>query len=71
MCFSGGSKSTPPAEPQAPPPPPTEIDAQRAGTQDRQRAAARSQESGYESTMLSGAGGVTNGGPVASPVLGT
>jgi hypothetical protein len=71
MCFGGGNKSTPPPEPQAPPAPPTELDAQRAGTQDRQRAAARSEQSGYESTMLSGTGGVTNGGPVARPMLGT
>jgi hypothetical protein len=61
--------SSPPA-PQAPPPPPTARDAQLEGTRNRQQASARGARSGAQSTMLTGAGGLTDQAPTAKATLG-
>lgn len=66
MC--GGSS---PPTPSAPPAPVPQRDSNIDGTMARQNAARRSSQSGYESTLLSGAGGVTSPATVAAPKLGT
>lgn len=65
MC--GGSAPTPTAPPAPIPQRDTNID----GTMARQKAAQRSAQSGYESTMLTGGNGVTSPASVSAPVLGT
>ena len=65
MC--GGSS---PPEPKAPPAPVAQRDTNIDGTMARQKAAQRSAQSGYESTLLAGAGGVTSPANTAAPVLG-
>lgn len=67
MCGGGGS---PPA-PSAPPAPLPVRDSKIAATANRQQAARRTASSGYESTMLTGSGGVGGAAPTASPVLGS
>lgn len=57
--------------PSAPPAPIPQRDTNIEGTMARQKAAQRSATSGYESTMLTGGGGVTNPAATAAPVLGT
>lgn len=70
MCGGGSKPAPPPPTPEAPPPPTPVRDSQIEGKRDRQMAARRSARSGYESTMLTGPGGVQGNAPVASPVLG-
>lgn len=65
MC--GGSTPTP----QAPPAPVPQRDANIDGTRERQEAAARASQSGYELTLLAGTGGVTSPANTKAPVLGT
>ena len=69
MC-GGGSKAPPPPTPEAPPPPTPVRDAKIEATRERQMASRQSARSGYESTMLTGPGGVIENAPVASPILG-
>lgn len=65
MC-GGGSPPTP----VAPPAPPTARDAQLDGTRQRQQASARGARSGIDSTMLTGAGGLSGAAPTTSATLG-
>lgn len=65
MC--GGSK---PPEPQAPPAPTPVRDSKIDATAERQRAARRAAASGYQSTMLTGPGGLQDDAPTTSPTLG-
>lgn len=65
MC--GSTKAPTPTAPPAPlPVRDSKIDAMR----ERQRAARRGAASGYDATMLTGAGGVTEDAPTTSPTLG-
>lgn len=66
MC--GGKAPAPPA-PVAPPAPIPQADAKMEARSERQRAAAKGAQSGYQATMLTegGAAGVASS---ASPVLG-
>jgi len=64
MC--GGSA---PPTPKAPPAPIPQAEAAKDGLRSRQQAAAASLDGGYESTMLSGPGGVSTAAGV-SPTLG-
>lgn len=66
MC---GGQSAP--TPTAPPAPVPQRDTNIDGTMNRQKAAQRSASSGFESTMLTGAGGVTKPAATAAPTLGT
>lgn len=66
MC--GGSS---PPTPSAPPAPLPVRDSKIAATGNRQQQARRSATSGYESTMLTGAGGVQTPAQTAAPVLGS
>lgn len=59
-----------PPKPEAPPPPTPVRDTQIEGRRALQNAARRTGASGYESTMLTGPGGVAGPAPTASPVLG-
>lgn len=66
MCGGSG-----PPEPKAPPAPVPQRDTNIDGTMNRQKAAQRASQSGYESTLLSGVGGVTSPASTKAPVLGT
>lgn len=68
MCFS--SPKTP--EPKAPPPPPTERQGAMDGVRERQQAAARASQSGFDSTIATSPLGVTgDSGAVSKPRLGS
>lgn len=61
-----------PPPPQAPPAPIPQRDAKLEGVRSRANAAQkRAAGGGYESTMLTGAGGVPGQAPTAQPTLGT
>ena len=59
-----------PQEPVAPPAPIPKTDAKNEARGERQRAAGRASQSGYESTMLTERGGDKSSAQVLSPVLG-
>lgn len=65
MC---GAKAPPP--PQAPPAPIPVRDSNIDALQARQTASRRASSSGYQATMLTGPGGVTDEARPTSPVLG-
>ena len=65
MC--GGSPPTP----KAPPKPVPQREATIDGTRERQRSAAEGSNGGYESTMLTGANGLSGQATTATPTLGT
>jgi len=67
MCGGGGGQQ--PA-PQAPPAPIPQADAKLEARGERQNAARRGASSGYQSTMLTEAGGDKSSAPTLSPVLG-
>jgi hypothetical protein len=56
--------------PQAPPSPVPQRDSVIESTQARQSAARRAAGSGYDSTVLTGPGGLSGEAPTTSPVLG-
>lgn len=66
MC-GGGTKAPEPVAPVAPTP---VRDSKIEATRDRQVASRRASASGYNSTMLTGAGGVKDEAPVTTPYLG-
>ncbi|MBK8772879.1 MAG: hypothetical protein IPM06_20950 [Rhizobiales bacterium] len=59
-----------PPTPVAPPPPVPVRDAKIDALRSRQRGAMLGAEGGYQSTMLTGAGGDTTAAATASPTLG-
>lgn len=59
-----------PPAPVAPPAPIPQTDAILQGRSDRQRAAAKGAQSGYQATMLTEGGGDTSAASAKSPVLG-
>lgn len=65
MCMA-----KPPA-PVAPPRPIPERDSKMDALRARQKAASLAEQGGYQSTMLTGAGGDRSSASVASPTLGT
>lgn len=67
MC--GGKAPTPPP-PQAPPAPIPQTDAKLEARGERQRAASKGAQSGYQATMLTEKGGDASPAPASAPVLG-
>ena len=62
--------ATKPPAPVAPPAPIPVRDSNIDATQARQVAARRASGSGFQATMLTGAGGLTDEAPTSAPVLG-